>query len=123
MGWRTTWLRIRRRVHRIDMALHRCGVRRRWVTTPPPANENYVGWRVRWLGDSIWCRTPPGEPDIEVPTGTKGTVTEFVRRGSPGSYGYRITCDNGALWGTYLPAPWAIELTRGDTPPETAPAS
>lgn len=94
----------------------------RWVTTPSPASESYVGWRARWLGTSMWCRTLGDEPDIEISRGTEGTVTEFVREDYAGR-GYRITFDNGAVFGTSLPAPWAIELTPGDNQPEPTRAS
>lgn len=116
MDWRAARLWLRSLGSRMDTALHRSGVRARRAMPLPPADKDYVGWRVRWLGNSIWCCTPGDEPDIEVSKGTEGTVTEFVRAGTPGSYGYRITFDNGAVFGTYLPAPWAIQLTRGDEP-------
>lgn len=58
----------------------------------------------------MWVRTPGDRPDMEISQGCQGTVTEYVRPGTSGSDGYRITFDNGAVFGTYLPAPWAIRL-------------
>lgn len=124
MDWRSSWLWLRSLGHQVDTALHRSGLRTRWVTTPPPADETYVGWRVRWLATtSMWCRTPGDEPDIEISKGTEGTVSEFVVADRAGGRAYRIAFDNGALFTTYLPAPWAIQLTRGDEPPEPPPSS
>ncbi|MGH4013259.1 MAG: hypothetical protein ACRDSL_04865 [Pseudonocardiaceae bacterium] len=116
VDWRAARLRLRSMGHRVDTALHSSGAPTR-ATAPPLPAENYVGWRVRWLGTSMWCRTPGDEPDIEISRGTEGTVTEYVREGSPGSHGYWITFDNGAVFGTYLPAPWALQLTPGDDSP------
>lgn len=81
----------------------------------PPPEADYRGWRARWLSpDPMYCRTPGDRPDIEISQGCEGTVTEYVRPGTPGHYGYRITFDNGAVFGTYLPAPRVIRLD----PPE-----
>ncbi|MGQ0778462.1 MAG: hypothetical protein ACT4NY_29310 [Pseudonocardiales bacterium] len=102
----------------MDTAGPRGRLRTRW-TAPLPPHESYVGWRVKWLAStSMWCRTPGDALDIEISQGTEGTVTQYVREGSPGSHGYWITFDNGAVFGTYLPAPWAIQLTPPDEPPK-----
>lgn len=105
------------------MALHRRGLRTRWVTTPPQTNESYVGWHARWLSTSMWYRTPGDRPDIEISRGTEGTVTEFIVANPAGCRADRIAFDNGALFTTYLPTPWAIELTRSNTAPERVRAS
>ena len=119
MDWRVPCIWVRGLGHRVDTALHRGELRIRWVTTPPPADESYVGWRARWLAtSSMWCRTPGDEPDIEISHGTEGTVTEFVAADRAGSRVYRITFNNGAVFTTSLPAPWAIKLTRSDEPTE-----
>lgn len=124
MDWHAPWRWLRSLGHRVDTALHRSGLRTRWVTTPPPAHESYVGWRARWLGStSMWCRTPGDAPDIEISQGIKGTVTEFVVADRAGGRVYRIAFDNGALFSTYLPAPWAIQLTPPNEPSEPSCAS
>ena len=80
----------------------------------PAPKPDYRGWRATWLAkNSMWVHTPGNPPDIEISHGCQGTVTDYVRPGTSGSHGYRITFDNGAVFGTYLPAPWAIRL---DTP-------
>ncbi|MGQ0773814.1 MAG: hypothetical protein ACT4NY_05265 [Pseudonocardiales bacterium] len=118
MDWPVPWRWLRSLGRRVDTALHRSGLRTRWVTTPPPAHESYVGWHARWLGPtSMWCRTPGDVPDIEISQGTEGTVTEFVVADRAGGRVYRIAFDNGALFSTYLPAPWAIALTAPNEPP------
>jgi hypothetical protein len=124
VDWRAPWRWLRGQWRRVDTALHRSGLRTRWVTTPPPAHENYVGWHARWLAtSSMWCRTPHDQPDIEISHGITGTVTEFVVADRSGGRAYRITFDNGAVFTTYLPAPWLIKLTRDDAAPEPPRAS
>jgi len=119
VDWPSPWRWLRGQWRRMDTALHRSGLRTRWVTTPPPADESYIGWRARWLANSsMWCRTPGDEPDLEVSNGLDGTVTEFVAADRSGGSVYRITFDNGAVFTTYLPSPWLIELTPGGVPPE-----
>ncbi|MGH3931929.1 MAG: hypothetical protein ACRDTF_18365 [Pseudonocardiaceae bacterium] len=96
--WHGWWFRVRRRV---------------FGPPEPPPGADYRGWRVTWLSpDSMWCRTPGDRSDIEISQGCQGTVTEYVQPGTPGSHGYRIAFDNGAVFGTYLPAPQVIGLTR-----------
>lgn len=124
MDWRAPIRWLRGLWHRADTALHRSGLRTRWVTTPPPAYESYVGWRARWLArSSMWCRTPGDEQDLEVSHGLDGTVTDFVAADRAGSRVYRITFDNGVVFTTSLPAPWAIELTPGNEAPRPSPTS
>lgn len=82
-----------------------------------------MGWRARWLAkSSMWCRAPGDEPDPEVFHGLDGTVTEFVAADPADSRVYRITFDNGAVFTTSLPAPWAIELTPGSEAPKPSAA-
>ncbi|MGQ0773108.1 MAG: hypothetical protein ACT4NY_01595 [Pseudonocardiales bacterium] len=113
---RSVW-RVLRRIERVPALVdwRRCGswMRRRVLGPPsPPPDGDFRGWRVTWLADSMWVRTPGDRPDIEITRGCEGVVTEYVRPGGDGDHGYRIVFDNGAVFGTYLPAPRVIGLER-----------
>lgn len=66
-------------------------------------------WRASWL--RRWVRR------VEIALHRRSLRTRWVTTPPADvadSRAYRIVFDNGALFTTYRPAPWAIELTRGD---------
>lgn len=110
LRWVRGW--IERAPHRVRV-WRSCARRRVFGAPQPPPDADYRGWRVTWVGsDSTWCRTPGDQPDLEVSNGCQGTVGEYVRPGGEGDHGYLIEFDNGATLGTYLPAPWVIQLEQ-----------